>query len=274
MPNPTLLFQNTHIVASNQSNLNIYLGESSLAVLVVHENETIIVENYPFGYNAVNELTNWLETTTLLKEKYAKIQVAFGCLHNSTIPNAFFNVNTFSSLLQAQYGDMHNTKALYNSNHTFQLHTAYNVPLIVLKQIIINLPQASYFHYQSAVLQYMQPSILSTNAGLQLHFLGDAYTICLHNKQKLMHIKTYAITDNETLIYNILAVIKLYHLSPAELPVIVAGWLATKSSLYQTLYAYLPNINTGDSMITINKDATNIETHYLIPTQVINNYKA
>ncbi len=260
-------YKENNITENDCHHLIVYVGMEVFSYIIVNtENEILVFEKYNLPLNDTDVMNQFFTEKNWLKSTFSSTKIAFGTNHTSTMPNKFYETNKISDWLDMQYGDINAYQSFANENIQHQLQTLYRVEKKLFETIQHHFPFAKKIHIQSAVIQ---KEVQETNSGVELFFLEDAYVLHIFSNKKLIFIKTFAFSNNEELVYNLIAACNLHHININETTVHLSGWLSKASALYKEMYKFIPYVTFDETQTKLKLEIENLENHFFYPFEWI-----
>jgi Protein of unknown function (DUF3822) len=240
--------------------LCMYVGTHIVSYVIIDAQQTIIVfEKYNFEVTD-KTLDHFCTSQHWLTQKYKTVKIAFGTPQVSTVPEAFFNSYAMDTFLDTQYGDIKEYKCFNDYVVKEKLYIVYRLNRAFIKTIIHHFPLASWHHYQSMLVQ--QKKTTAAVHQLYLHFLEDVLVVSFYKNDAFHFGKTFTVTSNEDLVYQLLSIHQVYQINIADVTCTISGWITADSSLYKELYKFLPNLHFANTLSSLTIDHKELEKHF------------
>ncbi len=248
--------------------LTMYVGSSICCFAVLDAEQVVqVLQKYTLPHNDIVALINFFNNNTYLQQQYNHTSIAYSTEHSTLVPNAYYNYDLLHTYLNVQYGDLHQAKAFSDNVPNLKAHLIYRINKELVRTTIRKFVTATTCHIQSKMLQYNEPTTTSTT--LQVLYLEDCVVAALYTGTQLQCSKTLAVTNNDTLTYQLLHMCQAYDVHVDEVVVQLSGWLIIHSPLYNALYKYFTHIQFMQDVELTTPNDVAYEKHFFTLFQLI-----
>ena len=171
----------------------------------------------------------------LLHKKYKKVFVSYSGDECSLLPEEMYKPGQNEMLLNALYGDLHNSAIATDLIADKKIYNVYRMPAAIHQVMVEQFPLAAFSHQYSLLIKQDVPGDL-----LKIIFYKDRFVAVLMKGGELQIIQTYPYQSAADVVYNLLNVCRQFNMK--DVPLRIGGMIEIDSDLHTEIAHYFSNI--------------------------------
>ena len=225
-------------------------------------------------YSLVKPLKDVLNVSTIYKNEFESINVAFVNHRATLIPKAIYKSNKLENFHQFNFSIQEEDQ--FFSDHLINL-SAYNVYSIPdsITRLFNDFKNVRFMHFSSSLIE---ASLLNTQRNkshslILVNVLPTSFQIIVVNNQKLELYNSFFYQSIEDFIYYLLFVLDQLNIKNDETSITLTGEVENNSSTFEMLNKYINTLNFGHRPDNLNFsyifDEIQKHTHYSLFNQFL-----
>ncbi|BAV06538.1 Protein of unknown function [Filimonas lacunae] len=255
---------------TNSGNEQFYLelGNSHVAIWLKDSQSNVISSFELFEYDAemtpilANVIRDVKTISKIAKDYHPQVQVIWENSECLLVPTPYYEEKVSPHYLNIVFGNALHAEVAGQNNTASQTAAVFRVPKSWKEAILQYYPNAGFEHKYLGLFN----SFTTDKQGLYAFFYRNHFILVVVKDRKVQLMQTFNYQTPEDVLYYILNTCNQYGLDYEKTPVRVAGLIDFKSSLYEEMVKYLPDVAV-DTLPgnKVGKAFSDQPVHYFVP---------
>lgn len=245
------------LMDAGRNHLNVlaidYVGKKALAAC-----------NFEMDEMSYGSLPDLSAQHPIFKSYYHKMAVTYNFPESVLTPEEFDNGG--NNGLDLLYGNLLKGNIISETVGSIAAKNIYRVEEKIQEAITLHFPIHHYYHIYSVLLKNYS-LLLEEAPSLKIVFYSKQMIILAVKDQKLQLIQSFSLDGAEDVSYYLLKVCNDLGMSPAEIRLIVAGWINTQSAVYLEIMKYFLHVSfeAPDNILSFDAAFAEYPLHFFSP---------
>lgn len=222
----------------------------SFCILNSESNKYLSVESLTFeNSKSVNDFCSWLKgfysENSWLNNEFSQVQVLFESEKSTLIPAPLFEETEKENYSKFNFAVPDDHEVLSDKISSLDAFNLYTIPVQIVNTIKELYPSAGLYCQSSALIESLL--IINKNrSAIKRTFANVRNThvdVVITDGRKLLYYNAFPYKTSEDFIYYLMFVFEQLQMNPAEVELVLSGFINRDSKLFDITYKYIRNIN-------------------------------
>lgn len=254
--------------ATGAEQFYLELGKSHVAAWLKDSNSNVISAFELFEYDAemspvfANVLRDVKLASGIMKDYHPNVQVIWENSECLLVPAHYYHDQVATQYLNIVFGNALHAEVSGHTHTATRTAAVFRVPRAWKEAVVMTYPNATFEHKYLGLFN----SFNYDRQGLYAFFYRNHFILVVVKQQKVQLMQTFNYQTPEDVLYYILNTCNQYGMDYESTPVRVSGLIDFKSSLYEEMVKYLPDVAV-DSLPgnRLGSAFTEQPVHYFVP---------
>ena len=241
------------------------IGHDGLSILYYSPNPMHVRGwmNFPFEKNLATSLKGAALSDLLEREAlpaFTTCHIFFNFKETMLVPQEFFKEPIASSMLDCIHGPQPTDAVFSEQVPGIEAVNVYRVDDFIYNSLNSRFLSAVFYHSNTLLLPYL----LKKQVELFVTIYQDSIRVILFREDRLQLAQYFEYNTPSDVAYHLLNVCQQHAISPAEIRLLLSGFIQSDSNLYDELYRYFLNIELEETAepVTMGEEVQQMPAHF------------
>jgi len=210
---------------------------------VLNENKKVQkIRSYEIDAPSSRDLADMLDEILIaddvLKEKMRESVVLYNFPESHLVPEDYFHIDVSRDMVELLFGDLEKGVILSEKVHGWDQYNLFRVPVDIHSLFKRWFSSGKYWHYYSLWMECWQKQNILNSEYVSVVFYPNRVLVAVIREKQIQLLQSFSYQAAEDVSYHLLNVFARFSLSPADVPVKLAGMIDASSTVYTEILKY------------------------------------